>query len=179
MRQTFPSLVAIAGVVLVGCSSGSGAPEPTATDGPVSWQPCDEISPEALAAAGLRFDGDDGSRLARADPQSFGCIFSSDPPWTAPNVTVSGWSMTVDEAVKGEVLAESELGGRRMIATDDTNSRSCVVVIELPPGVITLQVGWTPNPSESIKDAASAVEACEYATGYAEGLAPAFPDRLG
>lgn len=145
---------------------------------PIFWQPCDEFSPEELAAAGLTYDGDESSRITSTNPQLYGCIYFSKPAGAAPAVTVSAWASSVEDAVQGRVIQESLVGKYRLIATEDAVSKSCVVVVGVDPGVLTFRVGWSPSPSGAAKEPRSVEEACGHAMGYAARLAPAFPDNL-
>lgn len=180
-------LVGLVLLLSTGCSAATGDANPNpspspetseAESAPIVWQPCDEFAPEELAAAGLKYDGDESSRITSTNPQLFGCIYFAEPTGSAPAVTVSAWASSVEDAIQGRVLQESLIGKYRLIATEDALSSSCLVVVGVDPGVLTFRVGWTPSPPAGAKEPRSIEEACGYAMGYAAKLAPAFPDQL-
>ncbi|NLU81630.1 DUF3558 family protein [Rhodococcus sp. HNM0569] len=174
-------LACAAAVVLVGCSSNDEPDQSaTPTQEPVSWQPCDAIPADVLAQAGLAKPPDDAdARIDRStSPQSYGCIYDA-ADGHGPGAVVASNAMTVDDALNlGTKIDETTLDGHRMISTDSPQARSCVVVVEIDPGVITVQVGYSADTFDPVTIPATVQDACTWATGYAQKLAPAFPDRL-
>ncbi|AOW95230.1 hypothetical protein BFN03_18550 [Rhodococcus sp. WMMA185] len=156
--------------------SGSVGGEPTEVEVPaateVTYHPCDGLPAEAIRKAKL--DVRPPIPLDLEDPKSLGCIYLSHEP--GGGVTISATDRTIGTLETSDrfvTLDEVRVAGRRTLVQDFPDTRSCLVSVEITPGVLDFQVGYGSNETFTTPAAA-----CDQAMKVVNTLAPYFPEHL-
>ncbi len=165
------SLLSVVGVGA--CSQpvdGKPAGEPAIE---ISYQPCDALSSEALAAA--RIDAAPPDRMPdRNDPPNHACGFLSRDPYYVAVVSAIGAPFSgIASDDRFDVLSETEIGGRRALVSDFRGGSACTVSVAIEPGILEFMIGYS-----ELEDFTTVDAACDQATRVATTLAPYFPDHL-
>lgn len=70
------------------------------------------------------------------------------------------------------LMEQTTIGGHRALVNDFPGGLSCVVSIDVQPGVLEFMVGY------KIDDFETADQACDQAVNVATAMAPYFPEHL-
>ncbi|MFE6920301.1 DUF3558 domain-containing protein [Nocardia sp. NPDC057663] len=162
--------LAVAG--LVGCDSGETSSKGmTTTAKPVLWNPCTEISDDALRAAGV--DPASEEIGAGGVPQSGWEICGWDGPDYSLTVYTTSKTIGYFEEKPGNIdftdVTIADRQGRQFRVQGDTRNLWCDVVFPSNQGVVQLAVGNSPIADGPLE------EPCEYLQRAGAVLVPAFP----
>ncbi|MFZ2175155.1 MAG: DUF3558 family protein [Rhodococcus sp. (in: high G+C Gram-positive bacteria)] len=152
-----------------GLPTGMDAPEVTE----VTYHPCDGLPANAIRKAKLDIRPPEVDDLD--NPKSLGCGYLSHEP--RYGITISAKERTLQtletQPDRFITLDETEIAGRRILIQDFPDTRSCLVSVEITPGVLDFQVGYGSNETFTTPAAA-----CDQAMKVVNTLAPYFPDHL-
>ncbi|MFZ2173808.1 MAG: DUF3558 family protein [Rhodococcus sp. (in: high G+C Gram-positive bacteria)] len=176
-KRRFGVALSLFGVAASTACGSSDHAEPTEVRTPevtqVTYHPCDELPAEAIREAKL--DVRPPERHDVDNPKTLACIYLSHEPRYGVNITAKERTFAVLETETDRfiTLDETRIAGRRTLIQDFPDTRSCLVSVEITPGVLDFQVGYGSNEIFTTPAAA-----CDQAMKVVNTLAPYLPEHL-
>ncbi|WP_072690390.1 DUF3558 family protein [Rhodococcus marinonascens] len=166
-------------LLTVGAVAACGSPasgEPTEVQAPpvteITYHPCEGIPAEAIRLAKLDVRPPLPHDLE--NPKSLGCIYLSHEPRDGVTIAATDRTIrTLETSDRFTTLDGVRVAWRRALVQDFPDTRSCLVSVEITPGVLDFQVGYGSNEIFTTPAAA-----CDDAMKYVHTLAPYFPEHL-
>ncbi|WP_171050261.1 DUF3558 domain-containing protein [Nocardia cyriacigeorgica] len=176
------ALLAVAALTVAGCSSGTTDGEPVAqqeTSGEktVQFNPCEDLSADALTAAGL----DPASEHTTIDPPT-GATSWRICAWKVPgqpySVSIGASTHMQDEVLDNPTVtdfADVQIGSRSGMTyrqVDDEHKLSCYVSLPSSQGMFNVIADWPYSKRDSVPEAPP----CSLAIKHATDLEPYLPE---
>ncbi|WP_072690389.1 DUF3558 family protein [Rhodococcus marinonascens] len=179
MNTTLRRISVALALLAVGAAAACSNPavgEPTEVQAPpvteVTYHPCDGLPAEAIRLTKLDVRPPEHHDVE--PPKTLGCGYLSHEPRYGINITAKERTFDVLETSdRFTTLDDVRVAGRRALVQDFPDTRSCLVSVEITPGVLDFQVGYGSNETFTTPAAA-----CDQAMKIVNTLAPYFPEHL-